>query len=134
MNAASPSSFAADQLRAIERERLRALVRLDMAASMDRHADDFHLINPAGVALTRAEYLGALAAGTLVYHVFEVEPGTEIMVRLHGDAAVLRYRSRIKVEVNGQRSPRLSCWHTDLYEHRDGQWVVVWSQATVIAA
>jgi hypothetical protein len=28
---------------------------------------------------------------------------------------------------------KVALWHTDSYEHRDGQWMGVWSQATAIS-
>lgn len=127
-----PSTDAlADTLREIERERLHSLVAFNKDAAMQRHADDFQLINPMGGALTREDYLGALESGALIYHTFA--PDSEIAVRLFGKAAMLRYRSRIDVEVNGYRSSPHAYWHTDLYEFRDGRWQVVWSQATAIA-
>ncbi|MGC4105185.1 MAG: nuclear transport factor 2 family protein [Thermomicrobiales bacterium] len=129
MNASDRSAIA-DDLRAIEVQRLRDLVSFDMAASLARHADDFQLINPMGVVLTRDDYLGALQSGVLVYHLFE--PVSEIVVRPYGDAAILRYQSHIDVEVEGHRAPRAPYWHTDCYERRDGAWQVVWSQATAI--
>ena len=48
-----------------------------------------------------------------------------IRVRVHGDSAVIRYESDL--EIHGSRG---HYWHTDLYEKRDGQWQIVWSQAT----
>lgn len=127
----TPSMALANDLPDIERDRLRNLVTFDMAASLARHADDFQLINPMGLALTRDDYLGALEAGTLIYHVFEPVSGIE--VRTCGDnGAAVRYRSHIDVEFEGQRSHSRLYWHTDLYERRDGEWQVVWSQATAV--
>lgn len=57
----------ADQLRAAERERLRALVAADVEAAGRLHADDFQLINPLGGSLSKAEYLGAIASGEINY-------------------------------------------------------------------
>ena len=59
----------------------------------------------------------------------EAEP---IQVRLYGDAAVIRYQSELEIVVGGERVPRGRYWHTDSYEKRDGQWQIVWSQATAI--
>jgi hypothetical protein len=115
---------AAAELTRIERERLRLLVAADVDAAAPFHADDFQLITPSGVALSKAEYLEEVRAGDIDYTRWK--PG-EIEVRVHGDAAVLRYRA--EMEMNGIVR-RL--WHTDLYERRDGRWRVVWSQATAI--
>lgn len=118
-----------EELRETERRRLRALVEGNMAVAQPLHADDFQLINPAGRSITKGEYLGDVAYGVVNYRVWE--PG-EIAVRLHGRAAVLRYAAHTEIIVAGQHFPRRRQWHTDLYEHRDGRWQVVWSQATAI--
>lgn len=117
-------------IREIERSRLRALVAADVASAQPLHADDFQLITPIGVALSREEYLGAIAAGQIKYMAWE--PG-DIAVRLHRSAAVIRYRARLEVIFNGHPVPPGEYWHTDAYEHRDGRWMVVWSQATAIS-
>ena len=118
-----------EQLRATERERLRALVAGDQEVANRLHADDFQLINPAGSAFSKAGYLGALAAGFIRYVAWE--PGA-IAVRLHEDVACLRYQALLEIIVRGEHAPPRRMWHTDLYERRDGRWQVVWSQATAI--
>ena len=130
----SPAAFAAnaqsasDELRAIERERLRALVNADIEAARRLHAEDFQLINPLGGALSRADYLGAIESGELKYLTWE--PGN-IEVKLYTDAAVIRYQAELRVKVKAiPDAPTGRFWHTDVYERRDGAWQVVWSQAT----
>ena len=118
-------TFDADELREIERTRLRALVDVDLVVAEELHAEDYQLITPRGVALSKAEYLGEIASGELDYHVFE--PASEIAVRGDDRFATLRYRARI-----GFDGDPFLCWHTDCYEHRDGRWQAVWSQATLI--
>ena len=119
-----------DRLRDLERIRLQALVRADMVVAGSLHAEDFQLITPLGVALDKEAYLGAIAARDLTYRIFE--PDGEIAVRLAGDMAVLRYRSRLEVIADGQLTPLAHYWHTDLYQRRAGSWQIVWSQATAI--
>jgi hypothetical protein len=46
---------------------------------------------------------------------------------------LIRYRSQIQIEVNGQAYPRGPYWFTDAYEKREGRWQIVWSQGTGIA-
>jgi hypothetical protein len=70
---------AAESLPDTERRRLRALVSADMAAAGPLHAADYQLITPSGAALTKDEYLGAVASGELGYRTFE--PVSEIAVR-----------------------------------------------------
>ena len=61
----------AETMRDIERQRLRSLVTRDMAAADVLHADDYQLITPRGIALSKEEYLGDIASGQLRYQVFE---------------------------------------------------------------
>ena len=57
----------ADQLRTIERARLRSLVDADVATARRLHADNFELINPVGGTLTKEQYLKDVASGELDY-------------------------------------------------------------------
>lgn len=113
----------------IERERLRALVERDMDRAAELHADDFQLITPSGRTLSKAEYLEAVRSRDIDYASWDAG---EIVVRAYGDVAVIRYCA--EMTFGGKDSPRLSLWHTDLYERRDGRWQVVWSQATAIGS
>jgi len=119
----------ADQLRAIERARLRSLVDADMATARRLHADDFELINPVGGTLSKEQYLRDIASGELDY--LEWEP-VEIRVKLYGDSAVIRYQAHLRVSVKGSAGRPVTFWHTDLYEKRNGQWQIVWAHATQI--
>jgi hypothetical protein len=86
--------------REIERSRLRTLVTADIATTQSFHANDFQLITPVGMSLSREEYLGAIVAGKIRYLAWE--PG-DIAVRLHGSAAVIRYRAGLEVVFGGPR-------------------------------
>ena len=120
---------AADQLRSIERERLRSLVDADLPAARRYHADDFELINPDGGSMSKEQYLGRIADGSLNYLVWEPE---EIRLRVYRNSAVLRYRAHLRVSVNGSAGRDVHFWHTDLYEKRKGQWQIVWAHATLV--
>ena len=119
----------ADQLRAIERARLRSLVDADMATARRLHADDFELINPVGGTMSKEQYLRRIASGELDY--LEWEP-IEIRVKLYGDSAVIRYQAHLRVSVKGSAGRPVTFWHTDLYEKRNGQWQIVWAHATEV--
>ena len=132
------STYTADQdpspeaelIRDTERARLRALVEGDMETAGRLHATEFQLITPIGMALSKNDYLGAIASGQIKYLAWEPGP---IAVRYHHGHAVIRYRARLEVVFGGHRVAPGDYWHTDAYEHRDGQWMVVWSQATAIS-
>jgi hypothetical protein len=120
----------ADLIRATERARLASLIRGDIDEAIRYHAPDFQLVTPKGIALTRDEYFGEIASGSLRY--IEWIP-SEISVRAFAGSAAVRYRARLEIESEGTRLPSFECWHTDTYERLEGLWVVVWSQATRIA-
>ena len=118
------------ELEAIERRRLAALVNGDVAASAALHAEDYQLVTPGGAAMTKAAYLGQIPDGSL--RCLHFEPQGQIAVRMLGaSAAAVRYQVAIEaVFPGGHDVDRF--WHTDIYELRDGQWQVAWSQATRI--
>jgi ketosteroid isomerase-like protein len=129
--AGAPSdSPSAAGLRATELERQRALVDADMAAVEALIADDFQLVPPPGIPLSRAEYLDAVAAGAIDYHAFE--PISEIHVRMYGDAAAMRYLAHIDVVVAGLGHFDTKAWVTCVYERREGRWQIAWEQATAV--
>jgi hypothetical protein len=113
----------------LERQRLRALVDGDGVTASRLHAVDYELITPGGSALSRADYLDGIAAGRLRYRRFE--PLGEVRTRVHGDAAIARYRVHIDIDFEGGHEAG-EFWHTDYWERRDGRWQAVWSHATRI--
>jgi uncharacterized protein DUF4440 len=131
MSAADAQGASERYLADLERRRLRALVDADLAVADQLHADDFQLITLSGDAVSKEEYLQRVAAGEVDYLAWDPE---QIDVRVHDDAACLRYRSTIKIVVGGQELGPGRFWHTDLYEKRGERWQVVWSQATETAA
>ena len=118
-------------LRSTERQRLRALVSGDVNRAAQLHSDDFQLINPLGGVLSKEQYLGGVGSGRIHYLHWEPE---NIVVRVYGDAAVIRYRSELEIVVQGRHIPRQRYWHTDLYERHGGDWRIVWSHATAAAS
>jgi Domain of unknown function (DUF4440) len=116
-----------DTLRTIERTRLASLVAGDLAVADTLHANHYQLITPRGRALSKSEYLGAVASHELHYQVFE--PTSEIEVWGDDRIAMLRYRAAIGFHGSDDV---MSVWHTDCYEADGDGWRVVWSQATAI--
>jgi hypothetical protein len=112
----------AEGLRALEHRRIRALVDRDLPTLEALHAPDYQLITPAGRVFTRERYLAALADGPF----YADWRAGEIAVRLSPAMGVVRYPA-VLVFPSGRE---VRCWHTDVYEVRDGAWQAVWSQAT----
>jgi hypothetical protein len=128
-SASSASPSQADRLRAIETTRLQALVDADTATARKLTAPDFQLINPAGVTLSRDDFLGGVDAGVIDFLVNE--PSAPIAVRLSSDSASLRYPTAFDLVVGGTHLTH-EAWTTALYERRDGRWQIVWAQTTAI--
>jgi hypothetical protein len=122
-------SSQADRLRAIEQQRTQALVDADTTTARKLMADDYQLINPGGVAQSREELLAPVKAGVLDF--LANGAASPISVRLHGDAAVLRYRRSFDLVVAGARLTH-KAWSTELYERRHGRWQIVWEQTTAV--
>jgi len=123
-NPADQSVPTADFFRALEKERTQALVAQDMDTAERLHAHDYQLITPAGKTFNREDYLAAIAAGPF-YAKWEIG-ATD--VRLSPTIAIVRYQARLEFPSGNA----VTCWHTDSYELRDGQWQAVWSQATAM--
>jgi hypothetical protein len=122
----------AQTLRDLETTRLHALVDANTRVLEAVHAPGFQLIPPPGLAMTRQEYLTAVATGELDYLTFE--PVTPIEVSLHGDAALLTYRSRIHIAAEGHGELEHDTWHTYLYTQTTTGlgWQLEWEQATAV--
>jgi hypothetical protein len=115
----------------VERERLRALVERDMAVAESLHSPDYQLVTPNGSTRTKLSYLSDVESKRIEYLVFE--PESEISVRSSGNLTILRYVARIVLSVRVADELEFRVWYTDVYEHHNGRWMVVWSQATTIA-
>jgi hypothetical protein len=126
------SDDAIEELRDVERRRLRALVDADIAAARHVHAHDYQLITPGGATFSGDEYLDDITSGAIDYRVFE--PASDIAVKVFSDAGVVRYKARIDIRFSSGGRDGGLFWHTDIYRHADGRWQAVWSQATRIPA
>ena len=126
---AALSAARAEQLRDLERSRLRALVECDMPLAWQLHAPDFQLVTPGGRAFTREQYLGKIERGILRY--LRWEPGP-MQVRLRSDMALVRYQATLEIDAGGGHGTPFQCWHIDAYELNGTAWQVVWSQATAV--
>ena len=115
-------------IKSIEINRLKSLVDADMSVAKPIHASNFQLITPSGNEHTKSTYLGQLESGELDYKIWEAD---SITVRRYKDVAVIRYEDKdFEVFVNGKFAWTGKLKHTNVYEKRDGQWQIVWSQAS----
>ena len=128
INAAAAVSTDED-LRSLERTRLRALVERDIELARALHSPEFHLITPRGSTYSRDSYLQAVEVGKIVYLKWDA---ADIVVRRFGSVALLRYQAELEMPTASGEPSSFACWHTDSYELHNGFWQVVWSQATLI--
>lgn len=122
---------ASEELRAVEQEKIAALVAKDIPTLQRLHANDFQLVNPAGQELNRDDYLNGIAMGFIEYRSWE--PQSRIQVISYGDAALLRYRVAVEVAVQGEVQPPQHFWQAEVYEKRRDGWQTVFSQSTRIS-
>jgi uncharacterized protein (TIGR02246 family) len=93
-----------------------------LAGDADRLAEvlteDFTLTDASGVVTTRADDIENAKKGTVRYEVFE---NYDMKVRLHGDAAVVTGRTRVKGKA-GDTPFAAEFQFTDTLVRREGRW------------
>ena len=98
----SHAGSEADDVRSVEKKRLSALLTGNVEVALQLHADDFQLVTPLGAVFSKEEDLGAIAAGILHYHAWELD--SPIDVRMYPDVALIRYRAQVEVELQGRNT------------------------------
>lgn len=117
---------AADQIRTAVTTSLRAAVDADTGTARRLLAPDFQLIDPLGAPESKKAYLDTIAGAV---DFVSIKPVSPIKVRLYGNTAVARFQGAWEV-VAGPDKLQHRAWTTDLFERRQGRWLLVWSQTT----
>lgn len=113
----------AEQLVALDRERMQAMARKDVAALNRLLADDLVYCHSNARIDTKQSLIGAMESGATVYT--GVEP-SEVKAQDLGEAVVLTGVARISVMSNGKPNS-FGVRFTDVWGKRHGQWqMVVW--------
>jgi ketosteroid isomerase-like protein len=125
----NPGASAAEEVQAVERERVGALVAADVAALERLLGDDLTYTHSTGWVETKAQHLESVRTGALKYEKME---HSGVQARVYGAAAVLTGRSDVRV-----RSPRggiieMQIRFTGVYVKRAGRWQLVAWQSTRI--
>ena len=115
------------QIEQLYQQMYRAMVEKDTATLGRVHADDFVLIHMTGMRQSKAEYIRAIADGTLNYYSATHD---NIEISAKGDSATLTGRSRVSAAVfgGGRHTWRLQLRFT-LRRNPDG-WRFTSSQAS----
>ena len=114
----------------LEHQLARAWVKGDRRFIEDLLAPEWAVTDPSGRVLTRQQVLDE-TFGSTDRRVVSMSMD-DLRVRLIGEVAVVTGRTHATGSYRGQEaSVRLR--FTDVFQHRDGRWMVVVSQGTMIA-
>ena len=117
-----------EQIKQLERTRQDAFVRGDYARIERETADDYTTINGAGAVSDKPRMMSSLASGRT--RVLSVELD-DLTARVYGDVAVLTgiYRD---VNVTAGVERRVNARFTRVFARKDGEWVAVAYQQTLL--
>ncbi len=107
MTVASLRTGDEDEIRGTELERSRALRDRDINAAERPHAEDFELITPDGVRLTKDTCLAGIRTGAMRYLRWEPD---DIRVHVYDEGAAARYTSTIEIIDDRSESSIMSSW------------------------
>jgi ketosteroid isomerase-like protein len=120
----------AQQVRAVERQRVQALTTNDLAALERLLADDLTYTHSTGAVDSKTTFLASLRSGDAKYETMEHD---DLRVRTYGETAVLTGRTRVKVKSRGE-DLSLQLRFTLVYAKRAGRWQMVAWQSTRLPA
>ena len=110
----------------LDRQRMTAMARKDVATLNDVLADDLIYTHSSARIDTKQSLIGAMQSGATVYN--SVEP-SDVKAQDLGDAVVLTGVARIQV-TSGGKPNAFGVRFTDVYARRGGRWQMVTWQST----
>jgi ketosteroid isomerase-like protein len=117
------------EIRELERQRFRAMERVDVATLNRILSDDLIYTHANGLQQTKAELIGVLGSGDFKYE--SIAPGDETRVRVFDQAAVVTGRASIKIKTGGAEQSFKICY-LDVYVKQEGRWqMVAWQSSRV---
>ena len=117
-----------EQIKSLEEERNRAILRGDAATLERMTSDDYTFITLRGELRTKAEIVKGFQSGSFKY---ESRTISELNVRVYGDTAIVTGRSTQKGMENGEDYSG-DYRFTRVYLKQNGCWVTVALQITPI--
>lgn len=123
---ASAAPASEQEIRALEEERNRAILKGDAAALERMTADDYSFITLRGELRTKSEIVKGFQSGSFKYDSRTI---SELNVRVYGDTAIVTGRSTQKGSENGKDYSGDYRW-TRVYVKQTGRWVTVALQTT----
>jgi ketosteroid isomerase-like protein len=117
------------EIRELERQRFRAMERVDVATLNRILSDDLIYTHANGWRQTKAELIGVLGSGDFKYE--SITPSDDIRVRIFDQAAIVTGRASIKIKAHGEAQGFTICY-LDVYVKQDGRWqMVAWQSSRV---
>jgi len=116
------------EIRELERQRFRAMERVDVATLNRILSDDLIYTHANGLQQTKAELIGVLGSGDMKYE--SIAPN-DTRVRIYDQAAVVTGHASIKIKTGGGEQGFKICY-LDVYVKQDGRWqMVAWQSSRV---
>ena len=130
MSAQKPGKASSEEkeIRALEEERNRAILKGDAAALERMTSDDYTFITLRGELRTKAEIVKGFKSGSFRY---EARTISDLNVRVYGDTAIVTGRSSQRGKEDGKDYSG-DYRFTRVYVKQRGQWVTVALQTTLI--
>ena len=117
-----------EEIKKLEEERNRAILKGDFAAIDRMTSEDYTFVTLRGEMRTKAEIVNGFKSGSFQYQSREI---SDLNVRVYGDAAVVTGRSIQKGTENGKDYSG-DYWFTRVYARQKGRWITVALQTTPI--
>jgi len=112
----------------LEQEMTDALIKGDMAAFGGHLAENVTLTDPGGMVNTKAQFEAQVKSGDLKIASSKIE---DMKVQVHGDAAVVTYKTTDKGTYKGRDISGEYRW-TDVFIKQGGKWQIVAGQGTPV--
>jgi ketosteroid isomerase-like protein len=124
------SSKAEQEIRKLDDQRIAAILKEDIPMLDRLMTDDFTYTHQGGVVDTKADFLGAMKAGTWAYKSLNL---SDVKVRFAGNAAILTGRCDMTGLIGG-RNIQLAMHFTEVYARTGGHWHWLLWQSTRLPA
>jgi hypothetical protein len=118
---------AEQELATLRIQLTEALLKKDRAFLEMSFADEFYCIHSNGVAMNKAEQIGAAMSSDRAWTATKTD---ELRIRVYGDLAVVT--GRITYEGTAQGFTPGPRRFTDIFVHRAGRWQMIGCHATLV--
>jgi uncharacterized protein (TIGR02246 family) len=123
------SKTLADEIRAVELERNRAILAGDVATLERLTSDDYTFINQRGELRTKAEILQGFKTGSFRYAARDV---SDLVIRVYGDSAAVVTGRAVQHGTENSKDYSGENRFTRVYVKQDGRWASVALQVTLV--